>query len=491
MLNNQPVGDRWLVKDNDAESQHYGKEFIFDFSYIQSEEMKLVVKDYVWQNSKIGARSLNTLSHNIMELKPFFAFANTHSISSFRVLDNTKIDLYLSYLRTAISPLTKRPFSYVYQKNCLTALKNVVYWGQLHRPDDVPSYEIFTGNEFPGAGRKAKIDFIPDEVMAQINIALKDEENPYVKYGIIILESTGMRFGDLLNLRTDCIQPHLVSGYTITWFDHKNRKERPPMPVRKECAQAVQQLIEATNPVREEASGDLKDMLFIYKCPSHEKKYAGRLSVVSQGTMLAWFAKFTATHNILDANGEPYNLTVHKFRRTLGTDMLSKNIDLTVIQQVLGHAAPIVTKRFYADIKDKERGETFKKVGIIGNIDLIDDAAFDNPSEKEWFRENMHTKAALCDGYCTKPFKDGKVCDRLLRRHKCYSCSRYVTTPEYLEAHRKHLEGLERQVAEGAIYGEHYAEHFRPTIEVLRVIIEGLEALQNGRSESGLTTEAI
>ena len=52
-----------------------------------------------------------------------------------------------------------------------------------------------------------KVDFIPDEVMAQINIALKAEENPYLKYGIVILESTGMRLGDLLKLRTDCIQP--------------------------------------------------------------------------------------------------------------------------------------------------------------------------------------------------------------------------------------------------------------------------------------------
>ena len=46
---------------------------------------------------------------------------------------------------------------------------------------------------------------------------------------------------------------------------------------------------------------------------------------------------------------------------------------------------------------------------------------------------------------------------------------------------------FEKQLEEGAIYGEHYAEHFRPTMEVLKVIIERLEELQNGRNESGLT----
>ena len=62
----------------------------------------------------------------------------------------------------------------------------------------------------------------------------------------------------------------------------------------------------------------------------------------------------------------------------------------------------------------------------------------------------------------------------------CYTCSRYITTPEYLEAHKQHLANLEKQLEEGAIYGEHYAEHFIPTIEVLKFIIERLEGLQNG-----------
>ena len=86
----------------------------------------------------------------------------------------------------------------------------------------------------------------------------------------------------------------------------------------------------------------------------------------------------------------------------------------------------------------------------------------------------------MCDGYCTKPICNGEICDRLLKRQKCYTCSRYITTPEYLETHRKHLAELERQLAEGDIYGEHYKDHFIPTIETLKIIIDRLEALKNG-----------
>ena len=79
-----------------------------------------------------------------------------------------------------------------------------------------------------------------------------------------------------------------------------------------------------------------------------------------------------------------------------------------------------------------------------------------------------------------KPVTEGNICPRLLKRQKCYTCSRYITTPEYLDAHKRHLANLEKQLEEGVIYGEHYAEHFIPTIEVLKVIIERLEGLQNG-----------
>ena len=368
------------------------------------------------------------------------------------------------------------------QGHSLFALKSVIRWCQLHRPDDAPVTEIFTGSEYTGVNRKLKIDFIPDDVVAQINEALKTEENQYLKYGIIILQSTGMRIGDLLKLRIDCIKPHPISGYTIEWVQHKGRKNKAPMPVRSECVAAIEKLIEITKELRDEADEKDKDTLMIWRV-SKGNRYIqqGTVQVVSKGTFANyWFKKFIKDNDIKDANGDYYNLTSHQFRRTLGTDMLSKGTNINVIQQVLGHSDASVTKRFYADVKDKERAEVFKSVGVIGNINQIQSNAFDNISEFEWFKANKDKGACMCDGYCTKPVIDGKICDRLLKRQKCYTCSRYITTPEYLDAHKRHLANLEKQLEEGVIYGEHYAEHFIPTIEVLKVIIERLEGLQNG-----------
>ncbi|KFX58332.1 site-specific integrase [Clostridium botulinum] len=490
MASKMPNGDKWELIDNDSNSQYYGNKFKFDFSYIESDSIKNVVKAYVWRNYKEGNKVLAKLYYDITRFRAFNDFATTYKISSLKSLTNNDVEMFISYLKTSISERTKNPLSYQSQKVYLDTLKSIIRWGQLYMPNEVPKTEIFTGNEYMGINRKLKIDFIPDEVLVQINKALINEENPYIKYGIIILQSTGMRIGDMLKLTNDSVKPHLISGYTLTWYDHKNRKERQPMPIPNECAIAVEKLIEHTKDLREQADGRIKNYLFIHRVSSGSN--VGGISNISPLRYKVWLngdivndklrgKGFVQKHNIRDTNGEYYNLTSHQFRRTLATNMLSKGIDLKAIQEVLGHSSPMTTKQHYADVKDKERAEVFKNIGIIGNINKVDETVISDKKDLIWFKENKDKGARMEDGYCTKPCSDGKVCDRLLKRQKCYTCSRYITTPEYLQAHKNHLEELEKQLDEN-IYGDHYAEHFLPTIEILKEIIMRLEEIQDGNN---------
>ena len=52
MASKIPNGDKWKLIDNDNNSQYYGKKFKFDFSYIESDSIKNVVKVYIWRNYK-------------------------------------------------------------------------------------------------------------------------------------------------------------------------------------------------------------------------------------------------------------------------------------------------------------------------------------------------------------------------------------------------------------------------------------------------------
>lgn len=490
MASKMPNGDKWELIDNDSNSQHYGKKFKFDFSYIESDSIKNVVKDYVWRNYKENNITLNTIYKYICSYLPkIINFLNMNNITTLKVLTNNEVELFLSFLNMLTSN-KGTPYSIQSKKLCLNTLKSIIHWGQVYMPDEVPKVEIFTGNEYIGVNRKLKIDFIPDEVLEKINKALVNEENPYVKYGIIILQSTGMRVGDMLKLTMDSLKPHLINGYTLTWYDHKNRKQRQPMPIPNECVIAIEKLIEYTSKLRCEADNAIKNYLFIHKVtngdtsgkilniqPTRYKVWLNGDGIVVNGRLRE--KGFVQNHNIRDTNGDYYNLTAHQFRRTLATDMLSKGTDLKVIQDVLGHANPMTTKRNYADIKDKERAEVFRSIGVIGNINKVDETVISDKKDLIWFKENKDKGARMEDGYCTKPCTDGKICEKLLKRQKCYTCSRYITTPEYLQSHKNYLVELEKQLDEN-IYGDHYAEHFIPTIEILKEIIKKLEEIQDG-----------
>lgn len=473
MTTNMPKSDVWELIDKDSTSQNHGKKFKFDFSYIESENIKNVVKTFTWRNYREGNKSTNSLHYYIYLFKQFNEFSLRRNILEFKKITNSDIEIYVSFLRMSLTSKGK-PYAIKTQKGCLDVLKTIIRWGQLFMPNEVPITEIFTGNEYIGINRKLRIDFIPDEVLNRINNALKNEENPYVKYGIIILQSTGMRIGDMLKLTTDCIKPHLISGYTLTWYDHKNKKERNPMPIINECAIAIEKLIEHTKNFREQADNNIKDYLFIYQFNiGNSKVKKGKIINTPHGRMQKWFKDFIEKNNIRDTNEELYNLTAHQFRRTLATDMLSKGTNINVIANILGNHVS-TTKRFYSDIKDNERIKVFEKIGIIGNINKVDETLISDEDDLLWFKDNKNKGARMEDGYCTKPCTDGKICERLLKRQKCYTCSRYITTPEYLQAHKDHLEELERQL-EANLYGKHYAEHFLPTIEVLKEIIRRLE----------------
>ena len=106
----RPDGDVWNIVDNDKDSQHYGRNFKLDFSYISREEIKDVVKDYVWQNYRVGNKTLSRLYGEVNSwFKHFIKYADAKRITSLNSLDNAVIDEYVSYLHTNLSDKTNKP----------------------------------------------------------------------------------------------------------------------------------------------------------------------------------------------------------------------------------------------------------------------------------------------------------------------------------------------------------------------------------------------
>lgn len=487
MSNTMPKGDTWVLKDNNEKSVNYSKNFIFDFTNILYSDIKIVVKSFIWSRYRKGSFSLETLYNNLLNFHCFMSFAEINNLTSLRDLDNNGVSQFISYLKTTKSPNTNKVLSYGSQSKRLSLLKSIVHHGHLYLPTKTPDNEFFVGKEFRGVNRKLRIEYIPDKIVNLINQTLINENNLFLKYGIIILQSTGMRIMDLLLLKVNCLGKHPISGHdTITYYDHKNRKKHDYVPISPHCSEAIRLLQVHRLDILDKylkspdsaIDKELENLLFIYV--PEMGKCSGQLIKISYNIMRPWLKKFISDNNINDANGKPYNLNSHQFRRTLGTDMHSKGIEINIIQKVLGHSFATTTNQYYVDAKDKERAEVSKSVGIIGiieDINSISEDVIQGSEELEWFKQNMHKGARMCDGYCTKPFKEGQLCEHLKKRKKCYTCSRYITTPEYLKFHKAHLEALEVELANN-IYGEHYANHIIPTIAVLKEIIKRLEEIK-------------
>ena len=142
----RPDGDVWNIVDNDVESQHYGRNFKFDFSYISSKEIKDVVKDYVWQNYRVGNKAISTLyKHLNFDLVRFFTFVENEN-KELSELTNADIDKYVSLLHTTISKRTGKPLGYQSQKKELANLEKQLeegaIYGEHYAEHFIPTIEV-------------------------------------------------------------------------------------------------------------------------------------------------------------------------------------------------------------------------------------------------------------------------------------------------------------------------------------------------------------
>jgi len=485
-MKNMPKGNVWNLVDENNKSMYYGKNFRFDFSMFKSVQICQLIKVFVWQNYKTGTLALRSIHTHCTNFRYFNTFAIENKIESLRNIDGDTIDEYMTFLRLYKVMRSGLSLKYVTQAGVFSTFRSLVHWGQMYAPHLVPNKEIFSGNEYTMTNVKHKIEYLPDDVLNQIQEALKVEEDPYVKYGLIILMATGLRRSELVNLKVNCVTPHALKGDTLTLYDFKNQRDIRKMPIPPICAEAIRKLEEVTAEIRAVADERVKNYLFLYR--TSRCGIANEIRVISGPSFTKWIngyhekgtyrLGFMDKHNIIGSDGKIYKIKLHQFRKTVATDMFSKNVDLKVIQEFLRHTSPETTKKYYADSKDVDRAKIFEKINIIGNIETIGADMNLDKKELAWFEKNKHKAARMCDGYCTMPFVKGEVCERLLKHQKCYTCSRYITTPEYLDDHKKHLAELEADLANN-IYGSHYANHLLPTIEILKEIIKKLEAVDN------------
>jgi integrase-like protein len=182
--------------------------------------------------------------------------------------------------------------------------------------------------------------------------------------------------------------------------------------------------------------------------------------------------------DLRDEAGEPFHITAHRFRHTLGTRLINSGVPQHVVQKLLGHASPNMTAH-YARIHDHTIREAFdayqqQRVNTAGEILGFDPDA--PTANAEWVK---HNPSRICDslpnGYCGRPPQQD--CPH---PNACLTCPDFQTTPEFLDVHRRQATTNRKLIARADANGQfRLAANLRQVQTSLDRIIPALEALPN------------
>lgn len=188
-MNKMPDGEVWAIRNDDEKSLNYGKNMIFDFTGIAREDLVELLKSYVWHQYRSRNMDLYVLLKRVRDIKrtfhPFLVVNQTEHMKDLTVSDIERFQTYLNMLLTN----TKKAYSKSSLEGFYGAARGLLLYGKIHRKDLVPEEELYTGSRYTRGSRKVRIEYVPDEIMVQVNDALNKEENVYLKNVITIINS--------------------------------------------------------------------------------------------------------------------------------------------------------------------------------------------------------------------------------------------------------------------------------------------------------------
>lgn len=451
--------DKWSIEY----STNVGDRVNFDFSFLPNEWFKKTHKQITLESITLDRLTIETLNRYSYSFRHFVRFLKEYKIEleNYKDLTHNHIQMYIYYLKQQNMSNSTRAIS-------LSALKWIITHGQFFEYSGFSDNAIFDGDEY----KAVKVDdilktkYIPDPVMSQIEKALKKEENLLVKSLIEIGIDTGLRIGEVLDLKKGCITEDFTGKPVLYVVSSKNKTERfISVTIR------VKEAIKVLEQISEQGRDELNtDKLAIY-WQRNNKKYAKLLQKVFR----SYIKQFAERHNITDETGNLYNLNFHAFRHTLGTDMLNKGMAPDEIALYLGHES-LHSTADYAKLKSPTVQKEYRKLGFIGMI--VEEINEKSINRKELSHDTIKS-AALPDGACTQPMDNqGNTCANL---NMCVICPKFVTTPKHLSIHKEHLSRLqadrESYMTSGYIGTE---EHLSRIEGALITIIERLEEMNSG-----------
>lgn len=438
LLDNQLLNkDIWhQVDDLKLEVPEHLSKWIFNFTEIYQEQLKILAKAYILTKCKL-LRSL-TLNVHLTTIKKFSVFLRVNNIDNLEKIDNLIFENFDSYLCS--QGLSRRTICHHYIN-----LSSFFDTCRLEGWINVNTY-WFQGRKTSISLNNKRIDYIPEEVWNQLeeNLHLLPEQ---LQRMVLIIRTTGLRIGELVNLPLNCLRKR-NEQWRLRLKETEKYQIEDELPIN--IPELVLVIQEQQNYIKQ-TFGSSYNHLFcsLYKervMNKDEKCHLKRpvAKIMKLVSFNKWLNLLAKTANIRDSSGVVWKFSSHQFRRTIATIMTNAGIRDLIIQKYLRHRSPDMLS-YYQHIMKEVLGQEYeellkekKYVDITGKV--VDFYKPTNPITTI-LRQKMY-QITTQYGECHRPTLKNP-CPTV---NSCWRCKEWRVSSEDLEYLKEDLQRVENEL---------------------------------------------
>lgn len=331
---------------------------------------------------------------------------------------------------------------------------------------DVPARPVLTRMDIPRAIQRVP-RYIPEHQLEPLMTAIRTLECPLQRCALLVARWSGGRRGEIRRLHLDCLDTYPDGTPRLRLAAGKSLKERT-VPIHSEAAEAIQRVVELRTQQQDRGIYDPdigKPVRYLFlnngRLADSDYLFAVPLGLICDEL------------GILNAEGRPA-IHAHRFRHTLGTQLAEKGARTQTIMKILGHLSAGMSMT-YSQISDPTVLADYQAVlqpgaAIAGPLaDTLRNGQLDQTAI-DWLKTNFY-KTELELGRCLRLPQEGPCeCDLYL------TCSKFVTTPQYIPRLQDRLRTEEQLVADATERGwAREIERHGCTADRIRALLDELD----------------
>lgn len=402
-----------------------------------------------------GVATVATGTGAVSRFATFLAAISTDRMDQ---LDRTVLERYLAHLHAQLAGRTVHR-NMIGQLSMFFTAIHQHRWdpplpaGVMVYPEDLPK----DAESLPRA--------LSETVMAQLEDPdnLARWNNPDHRLITLILMGCGLRVTDAVCLPRDCVVRDADGAPYLRYFNHKMDREAL-VPIDEELEHAIS---EHRLGLHTRWPGGTS-VLF----PMARDNPDGHRSTGSS-TYRKSFHRWLKRCDIRDEYAQPVSIVPHRFRHTLGTRLINRDVPQEVVRRILDHDSHMMTAR-YARLSDttiRRHWEQARKVNMKGEAVMLDPAG--PLAEASWAKQRVsRATQALPNGFCGLPLQ--KSCPHA---NACLTCPMFLTTPEFLPQHHEHRQQLVQIISAAEARGQ------QRLVEMNQQVLGNLDRIITGLAE--------